>query len=155
MRKAAGFTLVEILIVIIVIGIMLGLVIGGLPGARASSRDKERVTDIDLIHSELEQYFSDHGGYPSVVNKTVLSGLDPVALVDPNGQNLKNNLSVDSQYAATYAANPTMNGPNYSYTAYPTGCSDGLCTGYVLKSFIEQPTDEAPNPYVRTGLNNN
>ncbi|HET7630406.1 MAG TPA: type II secretion system protein [Candidatus Saccharimonadales bacterium] len=155
MKKSAGFTLVEILIVMVVVAIMLGLVLGGMPGSRASSRDKERVADIDLIHSQLEQYFSDHGGYPASVSPSILNRLDPTALTDPDGQALQNKPSVDSQYAAVYATNPTADGPNYSYTAYPSGCSDGLCTGYVLKSYIEQPNEDVSNPYVRTGLNNN
>jgi prepilin-type N-terminal cleavage/methylation domain-containing protein len=155
-QKQAGYTLVELLIVIVLLGILIGFAFVGLPNSQRDGRDTERVTDIDTLQSRLEDYYSDHAGYPASLSTAALPRLDPAALKDPAGQNLKNNTPVSDQSAAKLTANPTTSPNQYIYTAYPINC-DSLppCTGYVLKSFIESPTAKRSNPYVKRGINNN
>lgn len=60
-----GFTLIELLVSISIIGILIGLSIFGLQGARESSRDAKRKSDLEQIRSGIEIYKSDCQKYPS------------------------------------------------------------------------------------------
>jgi type II secretion system protein G len=60
-----GFTLIELLVVVAITGILLALSIIGLKGARESSRDAKRKSDLELIRSGLELYRADCGEYPA------------------------------------------------------------------------------------------
>lgn len=60
-----GFTLVEVMVVVTIIGILLALSAAGLQGARASSRDAQRKSDIEDLRSALEIYRADCGSYPT------------------------------------------------------------------------------------------
>lgn len=151
----SGFTIVELLIVIAVVGILAGLVFSYLGSASARARDTERHTDINALHSRLEEYYGDRGGYPNTFNSTTFSGLDPLSLKDPNGTIISIAAPVADQAAAQVVANPTATGAQYLYVPYPTGCGAITCTGYVLKTYIELPSEKIPNPYVKTGLGNN
>lgn len=150
-----GFTILEMLIVIVVVGVLASLTFNAVGDSRARGRDAERATDIDTLHSRLEEYYSDNGGYPNTFTVATFGGLDPEALQDPSGNSITIVPPVTSQTAAQATANPTGTGPNYKYIPYPTGCNAINCLGYVLKSYIEKPTPEVPNPYIRTGLHNN
>lgn len=143
------------LIVITIIGIMAGFSLVGIIDAQARGRDAERVADIDVLHSQLEQYYIDNGGYPATVNAALLPQLDPSALTDPDGESIDIRSPVANQTAANVVTVSDSNGPDYVYTAYPSGCSNINCRGYMLKSFIEQITQDVTNPYVRQGLHNN
>jgi prepilin-type N-terminal cleavage/methylation domain-containing protein len=153
-HRESGFTLIELLIAIVVIAILSGLVLGSLQGTQAKARDNERAADIDNIRSKLEQYYSDNGGYPHTLSTSLLAVLDPSALVDPGGVSIAIVSPAADQAAARAVASPTSSA-NYKYIPYPTGCSTITCTGYVLKTYIEQPTAVIPNPYAVYGLNNN
>lgn len=153
-QRTRGYTIIELLIVMVVVAILSGLILGSLQGTQAKARDAERAADIDNIRSKLEQYYSDNGGYPNTVNTTLLAVLDPGALVDPEGVSITILSPVADQATARAAANPTSSA-NYKYIPYPTGCTTITCTGYVLKTYIEQPTANTPNPYAVYGLNNN
>ncbi len=150
-----GFTLVELLIVIVVIGILSSFAIVGIGDSRARGRDVERTSDIDNLHSKLEEYHSDNGGYPNTFNATTFASLDPEALKDPNGNAIVINTQLSNQAVAIAAANPTATGANYVYIPYPSSCTAITCTGYVLKSYIERPNSAVPNPYIKRGLSNN
>ncbi len=150
-----GFTIIELLIVIVVIGILSSFAVVGIGDSRARGRDVERTSDIDNLHSKLEEYHSDNGGYPNTFNATTFSGLDPEALKDPNGNAIVINTQVSDQAVAIAAANPTATGASYIYIPYPTSCAAITCTGYVLKSYIERPNSAVPNPYIKRGLSNN
>lgn len=154
MQRKNGFTIIEIIIVITIIGILLSLVFTGVADSRAKARDKERTADIDLIHSSLEQYYSDNGGYPATIDETTLPQVNKTALKGPDGQLLVNKQASD-QAAAFSGADPNESSSSYFYFSYPVGCTSGLCTGYILKSFIEEPNKSLSNPYARTGLHNN
>lgn len=153
-RVQYGYTVAEMLIVIMVIGILAALTFSGVQSSNARGRDAERTADIDVLHSRLEEYFSDYGGYPSTLAATNLPGVNPEALKDPQGVIVVIEAPVANLVAAQAAAAPTASA-NYKYTPYPTNCSGSNCTGYVLKSFIEVPTERVPNPYERLGLQNN
>ena len=153
--KQHGFTIVELLIVIIVIGILAGLVLNNISGARGKARDSQRIADLTNLSSKLEEYYNDNGGYPNTFTASTLPGIDPEALKDPLGNAITINSPVSDQAVAQGSSAPTANGPNYKYIPYPTGCNSVTCTGYVLMSYIEYPTATTPNPYVRTGINNN
>lgn len=149
-----GFTIVEVFIVVVVVGILAALVFSSIQGGNARGRDAERTADIDVLHSRLEEYFSDYGGYPHTLTTTNLPGVNPDALKDPSGALIVIEAPVANQVVAQASSAPTVSA-NYKYIPYPTGCSGSNCTGYVLKSFIEVPTDRVPNPYERLGLQNN
>lgn len=154
-KKSAGFTTLELLVVIATVAVLAGIVFSALGDSRANGRDTQRVTDIDTIHSRLEEYYTNNGGYPNTLTSALLYNLDPEALRDPNGVTIAINSAVASQAAADAVANPTASGANYLYVPYPAGCTAITCTGYVLKSYIEKPTTAIVNPYARPGLNNN
>ncbi len=62
--NTSAFTLIELLVVISIIGILIGLSVFGLQGARETSRDARRKSDLELIRSGVEIYKSDCNKYP-------------------------------------------------------------------------------------------
>jgi len=153
--KQTGFTIIELIVVIVVIGILATLSYIGIANTQARSRDTHRTTDIDTLHSRLEEYYTDKGAYPNTLSTTTFPGLPASALVDPDGVSIQIRTPVASQAAAAASSNPTGTPNDYSYTPYPTGCGLTSCRGYILKSFVEIPTAPITNPYIRSGLYNN
>jgi len=154
LKKAQrGFTIIELLIVIAIIAILAGLVLNNFQGAQAKARDTQRVTDINNVHSKLEEYYNENGAYPSTIVAADLPGIDAESLNDPDGTAIVANAAVADAAAANAVADPDTDGGEYLYIPYPTGCTDD-CTGYVLKTFIERPADGDPNVYTKSGLNN-
>ena len=64
MRKAYGFTIVELLIVIVVIAILAALTITTYSGIQQRSRDVARQSDVATIQKALELYRMDNGRFP-------------------------------------------------------------------------------------------
>ena len=153
-KAQQGFTIIELLIVIAIIAILAGLVLNNFQGAQAKARDTQRVTDLNNIHSKLEEYHNENGAYPNTFTSATFPGIDAQSLVDPRGNSIVITAAgaADATAAATAAAPTATN--NYAYVAYPTGCTTD-CTGYVLETYIEKPSATTPNPTTKLGLNNN
>ncbi|MBI1857111.1 prepilin-type N-terminal cleavage/methylation domain-containing protein [Candidatus Saccharibacteria bacterium] len=153
-KTEKGFTIIELLIVIAIIIILAALVLNNFQGAQAKARDTQRVTDINNIHSKLEEYYNENNYYPSTFTASTFPGIDGESLKDPKGQTVTINAAVADQTAAQAVANPGT-GNNYLYVPYNcTGTGNTECVGYVLKTYIEKPSATTPNPTVKLGLNN-
>jgi prepilin-type N-terminal cleavage/methylation domain-containing protein len=65
MRKKAGFTLVEIVLVLAIAGLILAMVLLALPQTERSRRDTQRKGDLGRLQTQIEFYASNHSGsYP-------------------------------------------------------------------------------------------
>ena len=80
------------MIVIIVIGILATLVIVTFTGIQQKARDSQRQTDINAVDSHVEAFYAQYGYYPTLKDlqtasflSTYMKGLDPQALVSPEG----------------------------------------------------------------------
>lgn len=122
----SAFTLIELLVVISIIGILLGLSVFGLQGARQSSRDAKRKSDLELVRSGLEIYKSDCGTYP-VVNVMAASSLI--------GSGSSSSCPVGNTYISKIPVDPVPGTNSYSYS------SNG--TTYALCAALETPPSPA------------
>lgn len=158
LKKAqSGFTIIELLIVIAIIAILAGLVLNNFQGAQAKARDTQRVTDINNLHTKLEEYYNDNNGYPSTFTAATFPGIDGESLNDPRGESIEINAVVADEAAATAVTAPgagSTGTSQYLYVPFGTSGCTTACTGYVLKTYIERESSTTPNPYTKQGLNN-
>ncbi|MGA2910625.1 MAG: prepilin-type N-terminal cleavage/methylation domain-containing protein [Candidatus Microgenomates bacterium] len=130
-----GFTLIELLVVISIIGILIGLSVFGLQGARQSSRDAKRKTDLELIRSGLEIYKSDCDTYPTSL------GLPGTSLIGTGAEGTP--CSSSNTYISQIPADPSSGA--YAYT--PISTDEGLTyTKYYLCASLEQTPSPTPDP---------
>lgn len=121
--RAAGFTLVEILIVICVIGILSAMAVPALKEYVDRARTARAVAETRQLEKSVTVYYSEHGNrYPDA-----LTDLEDVSIIDPWGH--------PYQYLKIEGANIQGKGPlrkdrflnplNSDYDLYSMG-SDGL-----------------------------
>jgi prepilin-type N-terminal cleavage/methylation domain-containing protein len=67
-KNSLGFTLVEIVIVIGIMALLSSIIYTSFDGAKAKSRDQQRVADISTIQLALEIYFNKNRQYPNSLN---------------------------------------------------------------------------------------
>lgn len=150
-KSQQGFTIIELLIVIAIIAILAGLVLNNFQGAQARARDTQRVTDVNNMHTKLEEFYNEKNHYPQTFTAADFPGVDAESLNDPNGTTVSLAAPV-ANAGALSDASPGSDGANYVYT--PFDCADSECSGYQVKTYIERPNDTTSDPYIKLGLNN-
>lgn len=125
-KKQSGFTIVELLIVIVIIGILAGLVIVTFVGIQQRARNSERQTDINSIASQLEGYFADNSGYPSLddLNSATWRNGNNVKLGDGSSEGSRVLADPSNPDAVTLVAGAGTAG-RYAYE--PAAESGGTC----------------------------
>ena len=115
-----GFTLIELLVVISIIGILVALSLFGIQGARESSRDAKRKSDLELLRSGLEMYKSDCGDYPASLGTSLVGDGTPASC------------AVTNTYISRIPKDPQDATRVYSYVRLTS-------VTYLICSALEQP----------------
>jgi prepilin-type N-terminal cleavage/methylation domain-containing protein len=121
LKKSAGFTLVELLIVVSIIGLLSTLIVISVRDTRTKSFDTRRLSDINDIQKSVELYAADVGFYPvgtdlvlGEVNATCLSANGFAAICPAGGVKI---------YLAIVPPNPGPGGIPYNYNQTGAGNS--------------------------------
>lgn len=120
MKRASGFTVIEVLVVLSFLLVGAVLFITQSAQIEAASRDTQRKTAINAMYYSLEEVFYEKNGYyPQSIDSKTLRSVDPELFYDPAGRGVSDSES------------------DYHYDS--RGCSlDGKCTSYVLHSKMER-----------------
>lgn len=141
MRKSAGFTIIELLVIVVLFLSMCGLFLYQKNTLEASARDDRRKADINTLYHNLEKvYYPEHKAYPDTLNSKTLPGVQPDTFKDPDGIAV-NELRVEDELFGLVT--------HSSYTYEPTGCKNNQCSGYTLRASLEKEAE-----YVRKSTHN-
>ena len=119
MKRAAGFTVLEIIIVIAFLGAATVLLLLQKDNLQATQRDNTRKTAINAMYYNLEEVFYEKNGfYPATIDSKTLRAMDPELFADPNGIKLGEE------------------GSTYSYEGL--NCDNEKCRSYKLSAALEK-----------------
>lgn len=119
MKKAQGFTVIEIIVVILFLGVVTTLLLIQRGNLEAAQRDDKRKTAINAVYYNLEEvFFEKNGYYPAEIESKKLPAMDPELLTDPNGLKLGEA------------------GSDYRYEGI--NCNNDNCKGYKLTAELEK-----------------
>lgn len=130
MKRTAGFTVLELIIVIVVLGV-IGL-IGLLQynNLAAMQRDEQRKTAINAMYYGLEEaFYPANEYYPRTLSSDNLKTVDPELFSDPNGN--------------------AIGESNSDYRYEPINCNNNECQGYTLRTTLENEAD-----FIKTNRDN-
>ncbi len=65
MRNRKGFTLVELMIVVLILGALAAIAIPRIIGGAATAKANACATNVDMINSQIELYYSQNSAYPA------------------------------------------------------------------------------------------
>jgi prepilin-type N-terminal cleavage/methylation domain-containing protein len=145
MRRANGFTLIEVLITITVMVVLLVLAVVSMSGGEANARDEERKTDIAVLAEHLESYYSSGidasmaiGEYPSTAEidtesevTALLRGIDPQTIRTPTVDTTSPMSFAVATNNSTSAPTPAPTTSNYVYQ--PLTSTGALCNSAALE----------------------
>ena len=124
-KKAAGFTLVEIMIVVLIIGILLAIAIPNFVQARESSRARACVANLKQIDSAKQQYLMTNNvsTFTSATGSdTTLGGLAPAFIRQapkcPAGGTYTTNTETASPSCSLSTGTPASYGQTGTYPHY-------------------------------------
>lgn len=119
MKRAQGFTVIEVIVVAVFIGLAGVLLLMQRNDLAASQRDNQRKTAINAMYYNLEEvYYAKNGYYPSKIDDTVLTAMDPKLFTDPDEAKIND---TDAEY---------------HYDA--SNCQNNKCKSYKLTADMEK-----------------
>ena len=72
-KKQSGFTMIELLIVIVILGLLMSLVAPAMFSKVDSTKIKTAKAQMQMIHTALDTYRLDMGGYPAKLSDLIVS----------------------------------------------------------------------------------
>ena len=141
-KKQAGFTLIELMVVISIIGVLTGIVLVSMNDTRALARDARRKSDLGQIATAIELYYLNHNSYQipnSGWNNTGSGWYNYEDPLDDYDRSIARALSQDggmipiiSDPSGNVYSSPTQ---NHAYMFYI--CQD---YGYFVYAKLEKPS---------------
>jgi general secretion pathway protein G len=74
MRRTAGFTLIELIVVVAIIGILATIAVPAMKTAPQRARESALKEDLFTLRSCLDQFHADRGRYPTSLDELVSMG---------------------------------------------------------------------------------
>ena len=74
--KQSGFTMMELVVVISILAILAGALIPRVANRMASARDARRLADIHAVRDAIDQFYLDHGRWPTHEQNAAYGGWD-------------------------------------------------------------------------------
>ncbi len=74
--KQSGFTLIELSIVVLILAVLAGVLVPRIGTQGAAARDARRIADMKTITAAIEQYYADHGKWPTANTNGSYGGWD-------------------------------------------------------------------------------
>lgn len=131
MKKRAGFTVIELIVVIVVLLGAGSLFLYQKNHIQAANRDDRRKADINTLYHNLEKvYFVKHNSYPKDLNEKSLPAVQPDTFKDPSGTVLNKTNQAEATDAATVQ-------PDYHYEPKDCNLETGKCKSYELRAELE------------------
>jgi len=125
-KRSLGFTVIEILFAVVLISAASILFFVQKNDLEIVTRDNTKKTSINAMYYGLEEiFYPTNKYYPHTINSDNLKSVDPALFTDMNGVKLGDVGSL--------------------YTYEPTRCINDQCTGYTLKTSLENEAD-----YIKT-----
>lgn len=72
-RRASGFSLVELLVVISIIAVLSAVLMANFMGARERARDAQKIQDLYAVKNALRMYYNDKQSYPDGPDLNILT----------------------------------------------------------------------------------
>ncbi|MEK7595828.1 MAG: prepilin-type N-terminal cleavage/methylation domain-containing protein [Patescibacteria group bacterium] len=142
--KNYGFTLVELLVVVVIIGVLVGGILTVMNPAqvRGRARDAQRVSDLKILQTALEEFYLKKRYYPassSFVYVNPASGVLYTNLVSTAATKVLDILPSDP-LNDSILTDPCSNTAAHRYNYIAPDQGGGQAQKYVLTSIMESPT---------------
>jgi len=121
-KQSHGFTVIEILFVVVLLGVASVIFFIQKNNLEVVARDDKAKISINAMYYNLEEvFYPANKFYPQTISADNLKAMDPGLFTDSSGVKIGDAGSI--------------------YTYEPTNCVDSKCTGYTLKTSLENEAD--------------
>ena len=118
MKRAGGFTLLELLVVMVIIGLLAGFVAPRYFAQVGKSQVKAARAQIDALDKALEQYRIDVGHLPTTEQGLTALNVQPQGELNWSGPYLKKDVPMDPWGNPYVYAVPGMHNNDYDLLSY-------------------------------------
>lgn len=120
--RSPAFTVIELLFIVAFVGAASVLFFIQKSNVEVAARDQARKTSINAMYYSLEEvFYKTNSYYPQIIEPAILPSVEPSLFKDPTGVTIGDGES-DFRYE-------------------PVGCVDTKCTGYTLRTTLENEAD--------------
>ncbi|MBN1558327.1 MAG: type II secretion system protein GspG [Lentisphaerae bacterium] len=91
MRRHAGFTLLEIMVVVGIVGMLSAIASVYFAKSRADARLEKARADVEMLHAAIHQLAQDTGRFPGAIPRNTIGDVETMDLAAPSAGLLKTN----------------------------------------------------------------